>query len=102
MPDETTPSNNTYVLDGENTAEMARLIQQDLLVTAQMGGLLPERPDFAGFSRVLDIACGPGGWVHEVAAAHPTIEDMGIDLSRIMIQYAQAQARVRGLENTRF
>jgi ubiquinone/menaquinone biosynthesis C-methylase UbiE len=93
---------NRYVLDAENSAEMARLIKQDLLATSQMGGLLPERPDFVGISRVLDIACDPGGWVHEVAAAHPEVEAVGIDLSRIMIEYAQAHAQRRGLENARF
>jgi SAM-dependent methyltransferase len=67
-----------------------------------MGGLLPERPDFARIGRVLDLACGPGGWVHEVAAAHPTIEVVGVDLSRIMIEYAQAHARARKLDNARF
>ncbi len=93
---------NRYVLDAENSAEMARLIKQDLLITSHMGGLLPERPDFAGIARVLDIACGPGGWVHEVAAAHPSVEVVGIDLSRVMIEYAQAHARVRKLDNARF
>lgn len=102
MPEDSPQSDNTYVLDAENTAEMARLIQQDLLITRHMGGPLPERPDFTNISRVLDIGCGPGGWVHEVAAAHPSLEAVGIDISTIMIQYAQAQARVRDLDNVRF
>lgn len=102
MPDDSSPKRNTYVLDAENAAEMARLIQQDLLITAHMGGLLPERPDFADISRVLDIGCGPGGWIHEVAAAHPAIAAIGIDISAVMIQYAQAQARMRGLDNAQF
>lgn len=99
MPDE---NKNTYLNDAENAAEMARLIQQDLLITAQMGGLLPERPDFTNISRVLDIACGPGGWVQEVASAYPHIEVIGIDISQIMIEYALAQSQKDGLDNAHF
>jgi ubiquinone/menaquinone biosynthesis C-methylase UbiE len=102
MPEAVPQSDNTYLLDAENAAEMARLIQQDLLITRHMGGLLPERPDFASISRVLDIGCGPGGWIHEVASAHPSLETVGIDISPSMIQYAQAQARVRNLHNAHF
>src|SRR5574337_629667 len=85
---------NTYLFDSESASEMARLISQDLLVTKHMGGLLPENPDFSGIKRVLDVACGPGGWTMEVAFAHPDIEVVGIDISRIMIDYARAQAKV--------
>lgn len=102
MPTDPSSDEKTYVLDAENVAEMARLIQQDLLITRHMGGLLPERPDFSNISRVLDIACGPGGWVQEVAAAHPSLEAVGIDISAIMVQYAQTKARMRGLNNARF
>jgi ubiquinone/menaquinone biosynthesis C-methylase UbiE len=102
MPEDSSHNEKTYVLDAENAAEMARLIQQDLLITRHMGGLLPEQPDFANISRVLDVGCGPGGWVHEVAAAHPSLEAVGIDISTIMIQYARVQAGVRGLDNARF
>lgn len=93
---------NAYVLDAESSAEMARLIGQDLMVTRYMGGLLCENPDFTGIERVLDIACGPGGWAQEVAFSHPDIEVVGIDVSRTMIEYAQAQARVQRLDNLRF
>lgn len=57
---------NTYLFDSESAAEMARLVSQDLLVTKYMGGLLPENPDFSGIRRVLDVACGPGGWADDV------------------------------------
>ncbi len=41
---------------------MARLTQQDRLLTKGMGGLFLEREDIAGKDTILDIACGPGGW----------------------------------------
>ena len=93
---------NTYLNDAESAAEMARLIDQDRAVTEVMGGLLPENPDFAGITQVLDIACGPGSWVQEVAFAHPDIEVIGFDISKTMIEYARQMAQVRGLSNAQF
>lgn len=101
-PSESPQNESTYVFDSESAAEMARLLDQDLLVSKHMGGLLEERPDFANIHRVLDIGCGPGGWVQEVAFAHPNIEVVGIDINQTMIQYARAQAKVQGLDNARF
>src|SRR5215467_4144917 len=101
-PSESSQNESTYVFDSESAAEMARLLDQELLVSKQMGGLLEERPDFANIHRVLDIGCGPGGWVQEVTFAHPEIEVIGIDISQTMIQYARVQAKVQGLDNARF
>ena len=97
------PKSNVYISDPESGAEMARLIDQDRLVTKGMGGLFPERSnDFSGIHRVLDGACGPGGWALEIAFKHPEIEVVGLDVSQAMIDYANAQARVQGLENASF
>lgn len=98
------PTNDTvYFNDPESAAEMARLLEQDRLITQGMGGLFPERSnDFSGLHRVLDAACGPGGWALEVAVAHPQIEVVGFDISRVMIDAARAQARARGIDNARF
>ncbi|MDQ6645102.1 MAG: methyltransferase domain-containing protein, partial [Chloroflexota bacterium] len=95
-------SDNVYFNDPESGAEMARLLEQDRLITKGMGGLFSERPDLSGIQRILDVACGPGGWAQEVAFAHPEIEVVGVDISRAMIEYAQSQARVQGLDNARF
>src|SRR6266496_6866479 len=96
-------SGNVYISDSESGAEMARLLDQDRLVTKGMGGLFPERSnDFTGIHLVLDAACGPGGWALEVAFKHPDIEVVGFDISQAMIDYANTQARVQGLENAIF
>jgi SAM-dependent methyltransferase len=95
-------SDNVYFNDPENVAEMARLLGQDRLVTKGMGGLFSERSDLSGIHRILDAACGPGGWAREVAFTYPKIEVVGIDVSRAMIDYANAQARVQGLDNASF
>jgi len=49
---------NTYVIDAESAAEMARLMRQDRLITAGMGGIFPEQTDLSGVQHVLDLAFG--------------------------------------------
>src|SRR5581483_5789905 len=103
MPeDATTTENNTYILDAESPTEMARLIDLDRVVTKAMGGPLTGVPDLPPEAKVLDVACGPGGWVCDVAFARPDIEVAGIDVSRIMIEYAWARARTQQLSNASF
>ncbi|HLI06467.1 MAG TPA: methyltransferase domain-containing protein [Ktedonobacteraceae bacterium] len=93
---------NTYFIDAENAAEMARLTVQDRLTTKAMGGLLPEQADVSGIYDILDIACGPGAWVLDMAQTYPEKRVTGIDISRLMIAYAQAQAREKDLNNASF
>lgn len=95
---------NSYPFDVERGAEMSRLLEQDRLVTSAMGGLFPEREkaDIISMHAILDIACGPGGWVNEVAFTYPHMHVTGIDISQSMIEYAQAMAQVRHLTNAHF
>ena len=95
-------SENTYVIDSESAAEMARLMRQDHLLTKGMGGLFPEGLDLGRVEHILDIACGPGGWVQEVAFAHADIDVTGVDISERMITYAKAQAQAQRLPNAHF
>src|SRR5437588_1520651 len=90
---------NIYFNDPESGAEMARLLNQDRLITKGMGGLFAERSDLSGIHRILDVGCGPGGWALEVAFTYPEIEVVGLDISEAMINYARTQAKVRGLDN---
>lgn len=99
MPDD---SEHNYILDTESGAEMARLMNQDRLLTKGMGGLFPERNDVATMHDILDIACGPGGWVLNTAFAYPKCNVVGIDIDRKMVEYARAQAWTQGLENASF
>ncbi len=93
-----------YFIDAENTAEMARLLYQDRLVTEQMGGVLREysAEKISSLKSVLDLACGPGGWVIDLAYAAPAAQVVGVDVSVNSISYAQSQARAQGLDNARF
>ncbi len=93
---------NTYFLDAESPVEMARLINLDLITTQAMGGPLVGVDDPSSLRNVLDLGCGPGGWVLSVAFAQPTAEVEGVDISRIMVDYANARAQTQQLLNASF
>ncbi len=93
---------NTYILDTENPVEMARLIDLDRVITKAMSGPLSGVPDLPLQAKLLDLGCGPGGWVLDTAYASPDSEVAGVDISRIMIDYANARARTQGLTNATF
>lgn len=93
---------NMYIIDPEMEAEMARLMRQDRLLTRGMGGVFPEKPDLSNVQRILDVACGPGGWVLDTAYAYSDVEVVGIDISERMTTYANAQARAQQRSNASF
>ncbi|GHO88111.1 class I SAM-dependent methyltransferase [Dictyobacter formicarum] len=93
---------NTYILDPESAAEMARLIELDHMTTKNMGGLLDGLPALPDDAKVLDIACGPGGWALDMAFTYPDMEVIGIDISQTMVTYANARASSQGLRNVSF
>src|SRR6266581_7738987 len=93
---------NVYFSDPESGGEMTRLLSQDRLITKGMGGLFSERSDLSGIHRILDAACGPGGWALGVASTYPEIEVVGFDVSQAMIDYARARAQAWGLGNADF
>lgn len=88
-----------FVQDRENQEEMDRLEIQDTLVTAGMGGVLPELSDPSSLRRMLDVGCGTGGWLMEVARTYPTLETLiGADISDKMLEYARAKALAQDLD----
>jgi ubiquinone/menaquinone biosynthesis C-methylase UbiE len=95
---------NVYFNDPESGAEMTRLLDHDRLMTKEMGGLFPAwfGVDPSSIQRVVDLACGPGGWAQEMAFAYPDKEVFGVDISQSMIAYANMQAQVQGLHNAHF
>jgi SAM-dependent methyltransferase len=95
---------NTYALDPESPEEMARLIELDRVSTRSMGGVFSglAETDIAGLHSVLDLACGPGGWVLDVAFEHPRLAVTGVDVSQLMMDYARARARTKMLTNAHF
>jgi ubiquinone/menaquinone biosynthesis C-methylase UbiE len=64
------------------------------MFTSAMGGVLPEQPDPTRFQRVLDIGCGPGGWLLAMAKTYPTMSLLvGVDINDKMLNCARAQAK---------
>jgi ubiquinone/menaquinone biosynthesis C-methylase UbiE len=92
-------SGTYFVEDQQGKEELLRLANQDRLVTASMGGVLAEQADPGTFRRVLDVACGPGGWVIEAAQTYPEMSLVGIDINQRMIRYARAQAAAHHIDN---
>lgn len=93
---------NTYVIDPESGAEMARLIDQDITISRAIGALFPGGIVPESGQKVLDVACGPGGWALEVAYEYPEVQVMGIDISQAMIAYANMRTQTQHLTNAQF
>lgn len=89
------------VVDPENASELVRLLNQERLLSRQRGGLLPEHLSTASFHNVLDVACGPGGWALDLAF-QSEISVTGIDISKLMISYANTLAEAQLLDDADF
>jgi ubiquinone/menaquinone biosynthesis C-methylase UbiE len=92
---------NTYVLPSESAAEMARLIDQDVATTDALG-MFPGDVVVHEGDRILDVACGPGGWARRAALEYPQASIVGIDISHTMISYANAYVQAQQLHNIEF
>ncbi len=84
---------STYIVqDRSNQDELDRVRIQGEMVTAGMGGPLPEQSNPAALQRVLDVGCGAGDWLIELANTYPSMTRLvGVDVSAKMIAYARAQ-----------
>jgi ubiquinone/menaquinone biosynthesis C-methylase UbiE len=92
---------STYIVqDRSNQEEMRRVAFQDQFLTAQMGGVLPEQPDPTRFQSVLDVGCGTGKWLIELAQTVPTATRLvGVDVSHTFVEYARSQAEAAGVSD---
>src|SRR5712691_8100024 len=89
-----------FVQDRSNLEEITRLQVQDQMMTALMGGVLPEQKETTIFRRVLDVGCGTGGWLIEMAKTYPNISQLvGVDISSKMLDSARAQAVAQQVDN---
>jgi ubiquinone/menaquinone biosynthesis C-methylase UbiE len=93
---------STYVFDPESPEELTRLLAMDRITTKAMGGPLGNLPDLPENADVLDVACGPGGWVLDVALERQDARSIGIDISQRMIDYANARAQAQKRQNASF
>jgi len=100
LENEVSQEENTYIIDAENAAEMARLITLARQMTEDMGTLFPAHLDPSTVRDALDIACGPGQWAIDVATSYPDMQVTGVDISNLMIAYAKTQ--IQELPNAHF
>ena len=91
---------STYIVeDRANLDEMARLEVQDKMLTQWMGGVLPELPDPPPLHQVLDVGCGTGDWLIELALTVPGIKRLvGVDVSLKIVEYARARAKAEAID----
>jgi len=97
-----TQSEIITIIDPEEPTETARQMLQNRLLHRYMGGPLPEQTLAQPVQHILDLTCGPGGWVLDIAFAYPQATVIGVDSSRINIRYARAQARAQRRSNAYF
>jgi len=93
---------NTYFMNPEDAAEMARLSLQDLLLTKANGDLFPV--PIPEKSRVIDLGCGPGGWLLALGDTYRAqgVTGIGVDVDQMMITYAHGRAESLDLDNLLF
>jgi len=65
-------------------------------------GLIPEQLDSVDFHDVLDVACGLGEWLLDMAFKYPEKEFVGLDRHAARLDYARAYASVQGIEHVKF
>lgn len=100
-----TVGENTYVIDTTdariNDTDFARLINQDILINEHVP-LLPvgyePHPDHA----ILDVACGPAGWLRTVHNVYPDLYLVGIDNNKKAITFARNNEETKHKENVSF
>jgi ubiquinone/menaquinone biosynthesis C-methylase UbiE len=72
-------------------------------VNQALGGPLPAGVvDFASVSTVLDVFCGTGGWVFDLACAYPHLRITGLDLKADALASARRLAQEGGFTNVDF
>jgi ubiquinone/menaquinone biosynthesis C-methylase UbiE len=86
---------STYIVqDRSSEKELTRLYFQDQVINAGMYDFLIKQPVSTNARQVLDVGCGTGGWLIEMAKAHPATSSLvGVDISQKMIEYAREQAQ---------
>lgn len=84
-----------YLFDAEDSVEMTRLLQLGTTVTDAIGSYFPlvKEEQKALVRDVLDIGCGPGEWAIGVARKYSQMTVTGIDISKLMMDFANLEAQ---------
>lgn len=88
-----------FVPPASSQDENTRLHIQAQMIGRMQGGPLTEQPDPHRFQRVLDVGCGTGNWLIEMAQDYPHMTELiGADISQARIAFATEQATRAGVE----
>lgn len=89
-----------FVEDRSSKEERRRLEVQDRLLTHGMGGALAEQPGALPWQRLLDVGCGTGGWLRDVALMLPQARVLvGVDISESMLAHARSETALHRLND---
>lgn len=88
-----------YPISQSDVDELYRLSIQDELLNERFF-YVPA--DLKPTARVLDVACGTGGWLRKIARLYPQTECIGVDKSDLLLDHARSLATSAGLNNIRY
>ncbi|HZR40503.1 MAG TPA: class I SAM-dependent methyltransferase [Ktedonobacteraceae bacterium] len=88
-----------YIFGG--VADTPRLIDQHTVFVKATKLFSPHfHPN--GDETVVDLGCGPGSWVLDVAYQYPEMGIIGLDIDEQTVNYAMARAATSGTQNATF
>jgi ubiquinone/menaquinone biosynthesis C-methylase UbiE len=90
-----------YSMDYDYASEIVLLIRMQNFLREHLP-LLPDVVPMEDVWHVLDVRCGPGQWIMDMARRHPDVRFMGIDPLPDFVDYARFSARNRCHENVHF
>ncbi len=90
---------STYFSNADSLVETSRVLLQERYVTTCLSLLAPGI-DGVLLHDVLDIGCGPGGWLLDLHQAFPHIRGTGVDISESMLHVASLLHKAEGTTNT--
>ena len=93
---------STSLIDQSCSAEMARQIHRHKLLTYYLGLLFPEDIDPSEFQSVLDLGCGPGAWVQDVAFSYSDLCVIGVESCPTTVSYAHCLTHVQKRDNASY
>ena len=101
---------NDYPADPNSLDELVRLLTQDSFLNQRLryaqpreeSTLLPPSLCVTSETTILDLGCGPGGWVLEVAHAFPQGDVFGLDNNEQSIAFARKLAITEQASNAHF
>lgn len=76
--------------------EIERLLLLHRQLSECMGGILPAALDLRKVKHVLDVECGAGGWIFDLAWRYPSLHVTGTASEPHLVKQAQALARRAG------